>query len=212
MVKKITNMNIYHVVITSDHGFIYQNEALQDSDFSDADVEGDIVKYNRRFVIGHDLKHNNTVVKYPAKTLGIDSTMDILIPKGINRLRVQGAGSRYVHGGATLQEVITPVLFVAKKKVDTTTKVDIDILNKASNRITTNIHQVKFYQQQPTGDGYVERSIKASFVILDSKDGTIKQVISDVFNYTFDSDSKRSQDREVLHFTWSIQKRFASQK
>ena len=197
VVKKITNMNIYHVVITSDHGFIYQDEELHESDFSDAQVEGDIVKFNRRFVIGSGLTANNTVVKFKAKELGIDSDRDVLIPKGINRLRVQGAGSRFVHGGATLQEVITPVLFIAKKKSDTTTKVDIDILNKTNNRITTNIHQVKFYQQQPTGDSVIERSIKASFVIVNGDDFNDRQVISDVFSYTFDSASKRSEEREV---------------
>ena len=197
VVKKITNMNIYHVVITSDHGFIYQNEVLQESDFSDAQIEGDVIKYNRRFVLGTGLTANNTVVKYKAKELGINSDVDVLIPKGINRLRVQGAGSRFVHGGATLQEVVTPVLFIAKKKSDTTTKVDIDILNKTNNRITTNIHQVKFYQQQPIGDGVIERSVKASFVIVNGDDLNDRQVISDVFSYTFDSASKRSEEREV---------------
>lgn len=197
VVKKITNMNIYHVVITADHGFIYQNEVLQESDFSDAQIEGDIVKYNRRFVLGTGLTANNTVVAYKAKELGVNSDLDVLIPKGINRLRVQGAGSRFVHGGATLQEVVTPVVFIAKKKSDTTTKVDIDILNKTNNRITTNIHQVKFYQQQQVGDGVIERSIKASFAIVSGDDFNDRQVISDVFSYTFDSASKRSEEREV---------------
>ncbi len=197
VVKKITNMNIYHVVITSDHGFIYQNEVLQESDFSDAQVEGEVTKYNRRFVLGTRLTANNTVVKFVARKLGINSDVDVLIPKGINRLRVQGAGSRFVHGGATLQEVVTPVLFIAKKKSDTTTKVDIDILNKTNNRITTNIHQVKFYQQQPIGDGVIERSIKASFAIVNGDDLNDRQVISDVFSYTFDAASKRSEEREV---------------
>jgi uncharacterized protein (TIGR02687 family) len=197
VVKKITNMHIYHVLLTSDHGFIYQNEVLQESDFSDAQVEGDVAKYNRRFVLGTDLTANNTVVKYKAKELGIKSEVDVFIPKGINRLRVQGAGSRFVHGGATLQEVVTPVLFIAKKKSDTVAKVDIDILNKTNNRITTNIHQVKFYQQQPVGDGVIERSIKASFAVVNGDDLGDRQVISDVFNYTFDSASKRSEEREV---------------
>lgn len=197
VVKKITNMNIYHVVITSDHGFIYQNDALQESDFCDAEVEGDIIKFNRRFVLGNRLTHNKNVSKYKAIELGIESDRDVLIPKGINRLKVQGAGSRFVHGGATLQEVITPVLFISKKKSDTTTKVDIDILNKASNRITTNIHHVKFYQQEPVGDGTIEREVKAFFAIINGDNSTDRQVISDVFTYTFDSASKRSEEREV---------------
>jgi uncharacterized protein (TIGR02687 family) len=192
--KKITNMNGYHVVFTADHGFVYQHEVLDESDFTDAQLGGDIVKDNRRFVIGKNLTHNNNVVKYKAKDLKLENDLEILIPKGINRLRKQGSGSRYVHGGSTLQETVVPVLFVSKKKADTVSKVEVDILNKANNRITTNIHGVKFYQQQAIGDGIIARTIKSYFAILENDQ---KTVISDVFSYTFDSESKRAEDREV---------------
>lgn len=38
------------------------------------------------------------------------------IPKSINRLRLKGSGSRFVHGGATLQEVVIPVISINKKR------------------------------------------------------------------------------------------------
>ncbi|MCF1751377.1 BREX-1 system phosphatase PglZ type A [Mariniradius sediminis] len=197
LVKKITNMNGNHVVITSDHGFIYQNEVLEESDFSDANVQGDIIRDNRRFVLGRDLSFNNNVVKYSAESLGIKSEVDVLIPKGINRLRKQGSGSRYVHGGSSLQEVVVPVLFIAKKRVDTVSKVDIDVLNKTNNRITTNIHTIKFYQEQPVSESILPRSIKSYFAIIEA-DESNKKIISDVVLYTFDSESKRAEEREVI--------------
>lgn len=194
--KKITSMNGYHIVFTADHGFIYQHEALNESDFTDAQIVGDIIKDSRRYVLGKNLTHNNNVVKYKATDLRINSDVEVLIPKGINRLRKQGSGSRYVHGGATLQEVVVPVLFVSKKKSNTVTKVDVDILNKTNNRITTNIHGVKFYQQQPVGEGVVARTIKSYFVELI---GDQRTMISDFFNYTFDSESSRAEDRETQY-------------
>jgi uncharacterized protein (TIGR02687 family) len=194
--KKITSMNGYHVVFTADHGFVYQHEALNESDFTDAKISGDLIKDSRRYVLGKNLSHNNNVVKYNAKDLRINSDVEVLIPKGINRLRKQGSGSRYVHGGATLQEVVVPVLFVSKKKTNTVSKVDVDILNKTNNRITTNIHGVKFYQQQPIGEGIVSRTIKSYFVELN---GDQRSVISDFFNYTFDSESNRAEDRETQY-------------
>jgi uncharacterized protein (TIGR02687 family) len=192
--KKITNMNGYHVVFTADHGFVYQHEVLDESDFTDAQLGGEIIKDSRRFVIGKNLTHNNNVVKYKAKDLMLDNDLELLIPKGINRLRKQGSGSRYVHGGSTLQETVVPVIFVSKKKADTISKVEVDILNKANNRMTTNIHGVKFYQQQSIGDGIIARTIKSYFAIIEND---VKTVISDVFSYTFDSESKRAEDREV---------------
>ncbi len=191
--QKITNMNGNHIVITADHGFVYQNEALEESDFTDAQITGEIIKDNRRFVLGKNLAHNNNVVKYKATDLHISSDVEVLIPKGINRLRKQGSGSRYVHGGATLQEVVVPILYVAKKRADTVSKVDVDVL-KGSNRITTNLQRVKFFQQQPIGDGIIARSVKSYFCVIE---GEQRKIISDVFAYNFDSDSKRAEDREV---------------
>jgi uncharacterized protein (TIGR02687 family) len=198
--KKITSMNGYHVVFTADHGFVYQHEALNESDFTDAQITGDIIKDSRRYVLGNKLTHNNNVVKYKAADLQVKSDVEVLIPKGINRLRKQGSGSRYVHGGATLQEVVVPVLFVSKKKSNTVTKVDVDILNKTNNRITTNLHGVKFYQQQPVGEGFVARKIKSYFAEVI---GDQRTIISDFFNYTFDSESSRAEDRET-QFSFKI--------
>lgn len=193
LARKITNMNAYHIVFTADHGFVYQNEILDESDFTDAKVEGDIVKDSRRFVIGSNLSHNNSVVKFKARDLNLDNDTEILIPKGIGRLRVKGAGSRFVHGGATLQETVVPVLFVSKKKTDTVSKVEVDILNKSNNRITTNIHNVKFYQTKPISDEFIGRTIKSYFAILDGSNIT---TISNVFTFTFEFDSSRPEDRE----------------
>lgn len=210
LVKKITNMNGNHVVITSDHGFIYQNEVLEESDFADANVQGDVIRDNRRFVLGRNLTFNNNVSKFSAESLSIKSDVDVLIPKGISRLRKQGSGSRFVHGGATLQEVVVPVLFVAKKRVDTISKVDIDVINKANNRITTNIHTIKFYQEQPVSDTVLARSIKSYFAIFEGGEAN-KKVISDVVTYTFDSESKRAEEREVVKkFTISTSQKTSS--
>lgn len=196
LIKKLANFNANNIIVTSDHGFIYQNEALEESDFSESNHSGNVIKENRRFVIGSGLSHNNNVVKFKTTALQIKSDLEILIPKGIIRLRRQGAGSRFVHGGATLQETVVPVLLISKKRSDTLTKVNVDVLNKSNNRITTNIHSIKFYQQQAVGEGVQERTLKCCFAIIENEKRT---VISDVFTYTFDSESKRSEDRETQY-------------
>lgn len=193
--KKISNMNGTHVLFTSDHGYIYQHEVLDQSDFTEADIAGEIVKENRRFVIGKNLRHNHNAFKFQATELGLNSDLEVLIPKGISRLRKQGAGSRFVHGGASLQEVVVPVVWVSKKKSNTVEKVTIDVLNKSNNRITTNIHKVRFYQNEAVGNGFIPRQVKAYFGI--EKQGEF-MVLSDIFNYRFDNESNKSEEREVV--------------
>ncbi|MEX2405657.1 MAG: BREX-1 system phosphatase PglZ type A, partial [Candidatus Paceibacterota bacterium] len=193
LIKKVSNMGGYNMIVTADHGFIYQNDPLDESDFADAGVEGELIKSNRRFVLGRNLTHKENVMAFDCKELGIGGDLQVLIPKSINRLRVQGAGSRFVHGGATLQELITPVIFVKKKREDTVTQVDVDVLNKRNNKISTNIQRVSFYQNKPVGEQMISRTLKIQF---QSKDG---ESLSDVFTYTFDSDATNPKDREMVY-------------
>lgn len=194
LAKKIANMNGNHILFTSDHGFLYQNEAIEETDFLGTGHSGDIIKTNRRFVLGRDMKPGSGSMVFKARDLGIESDLDVLIPKGIQRLRVQGAGSRFVHGGASLQETLVPILFVAKKRKDTLRPVGVDILNKMSNRITTHIQSVRFFQQEAVGEGLSERSIKAYFAVQ-SDEGYRK--ISNVYYYTFNSTAPEPEKREV---------------
>ena len=117
IVKKLANANASNMLLTSDHGFIFQNRVLDESDFSDSVVDGDQILYkNRRFVMGKKLKQVPELRKFKSDELGLAGDMEINIPKSINRLRIKGAGSRFVHGGASLQEVVIPVLRIKQKE------------------------------------------------------------------------------------------------
>lgn len=206
LIQRITSFNISHILITADHGFIYQHDSIDESDFIDAQISGTISKSNRRFVIGHDLSYNNTVLKFDARDVGIHSDATVLIPKGMNRMRRQGAGSRFVHGGASLQETVVPLLYVSKLREDTLNQVSVDIINKSNNRITTNIHPIKFYQSEAISSRLVGRQLKAYFGI---EENGKTQVISDVFQHIFDSEMSRAEDREVSYtfkFSTTIQR------
>lgn len=196
LITRISSINITHILITADHGFIYQDEALHESEFADAELQGTVAKSNRRFAIGTGLKHSDALFKFKACDLKIDTDAEVLIAKGITRLRRQGAGSRFVHGGASLQEVVVPVLQVTKRRKDTLSEVEVDIINSSNKRITTNIHPIRFYQKEPVTAHRLGVKLKAYFAIGNDED---KEVISDVLIHTFDSDDKQTQDRELKH-------------
>jgi hypothetical protein len=112
-----------------------------------------------------------------------------LIPKGIMRLRRQGSGARFVHGGASLQELMVPVIRFNRKRETTVEKVDISVIGM-KQKITTNIVPVKFYQQSPVGGVVLPRTIIAGIYGEDGK------LLSDTIQLTFDSESTESTDRE----------------
>ena len=191
LLKKITNMNGTNMVITSDHGFIYQNQPLEESDFSLSKTGGEIWKKSRRFVIGKNLKSDNNLKHFTGSQLGLDSDVDVLFPKSINRLRAHG-GSRYTHGGTSLQEIIVPLVKVTKKRQDTTSRVDVDII-KSTDKITTSILVVSFIQSELVKENVLPRSLKAA---LYSDDG---ELLSDQFKYNFNMEEGSQRQREVKH-------------
>lgn len=79
--------------------------------------------------------------------MGLKGDTEIQTAKGLNRIRKQGAGSRFVHGGSMPQEVVIPVLHVNIKKKQGISEVSVDILNRKS-RITTNNQTISFYQSE----------------------------------------------------------------
>ena len=168
------------------------NNELEESDYSDSKHTGEIWKENRRFILGKNLTNDSATKAFKSEELVLKSGVDVLIPKSINRLRIKGAGSRFIHGGASLQEIVIPLVKITKTRQDTTTQVDIDII-KSTDRITTNILAVSFIQTDTVSEQVLPRSIRA---VIRAEDG---EELSDQFKYNFDIEEGSERQREVKH-------------
>ncbi len=197
IIKHINNMNGYNMIITADHGYLYQHNRLDESDFTDFSPVGTIYKTSRRFVLGKNLLNNTSVQKWEGKSLGFADDTEAQIPKSINRIRIQGAGSRFVHGGASLQEIVVPVLEINKARKNDIEQVDIDIISGTSN-ITSNTFAVSFYQKQPVAEKIQPRQIKAGFYTCAGQ--LISEVITLLFNST-ENDAMAREKRQSFLFT-----------
>lgn len=192
IIKKLANANISNMMITSDHGFIYQHRTIDESEFSGIDVTGEEITYrDRRFVIGRGLDSNPSVREFTAQDLGLSGDYQIFIPKSINRLRLSGAGSRYVHGGASLQEVVLPVIKINKKRVSDVLLVDVDIIRSSSTVITSGQLSVAFYQIDPVVSKVQARELRAGIFTQ------CGELISDSHDLVFDLTATDAREREV---------------
>ena len=192
LIKKIASNNGNNMIITSDHGFIYQHDDIDESDFIESKFDGIVWKSSRRFVIGTSLKSDKGFKQFKGEDLGLQSNVDILIPKSINRLRIKGAGKQYVHGGASLHEITIPLIKVSKKREDTTRKVEIDIIQSTS-QITSNIQVVSFIQSESVSEIIQSRWIRAGIYAPDG------MLLSDYFNYEFNFSEEYQRQREVKY-------------
>lgn len=167
LVRKLGNSNANHILVTADHGFLYQEHAVNGPEWLSERPQGEqIWTKKRRFTIGAKLAPNPAFTTFTAAQAGLDDPngeeVTIQVPNGIQRLRSQGTGVRYVHGGSALQEIVVPVIHVLKGRSASgdVHPVSFQILQK-TDRITSGQLTVEFVQNEPVGGKARARTVFA---------------------------------------------------
>lgn len=192
VIKKLFNGNASNLLLTADHGFIYQNHPLQDSDFLSSEPAGEQILYrDRRFVLGKGLRESAGFKTFLPVQLGLEGVLEVQIPKSINRLRLKGSGSRFVHGGATLQEVVIPLLHISKKRQSDVARVEVDFIGAGGKTITTGQLAVVLYQCEVVTEKRQPRRLRAGLFTL------VGELISDQHELLFDFTSENPREREL---------------
>ncbi|MFB9073855.1 BREX-1 system phosphatase PglZ type A [Citricoccus parietis] len=188
LIKRLTNANATNILVTADHGFLYQDTALADASYLSTKPQGDdLVVTNRRYVLGRGLKDDPAFRKFEPEQLGLSNGLEVQIPKSIHRLKLPGAGSRFVHGGASLQEVVVPVLTVNKKRKSDTRPVNVEVLPE-TDKITTGQVVVKLFQSEPVSEKVQPRTLRAGLYVGET-------LISNQAELIFDQPSDDKRDR-----------------
>lgn len=104
--------------------------------------------YHSRFVLGTDLDDQKALTKIEPR--GYSAETGVYETNGEIRLRQQGSGKRYVHGGTSLHETAIPLLSIEYKTEHKNQKVRVTLANNTEKRIiTTSVKTVTFFQQDP---------------------------------------------------------------
>lgn len=80
LIKKLTAANASNLLVTSDHGFLYQNRAIDESDFSGDEVKEQILYRDRRFVLGKGLVESPALHKFTSEQLGLSESLKFRFP------------------------------------------------------------------------------------------------------------------------------------
>ncbi|MBT4361894.1 MAG: BREX-1 system phosphatase PglZ type A [Candidatus Marinimicrobia bacterium] len=149
LVKKIhSTYNISRVLVTSDHGFLYNQRPLSEATFQKV-PQGNHAKSASRYVITKDTMHcSHDYILNLEDCANVKSDLKLVIPKGVNRYRKQGAGSHFVHGGASLQEMVVPVIESTRKRKDISQKVSFKLMNESFTLVSGAI-KIKVFQEEP---------------------------------------------------------------
>lgn len=195
LVKALRNANFAKIMLTADHGFLYQSKTIHEADLNSPEISGqEVWKKKRRFVVGKGLKNEGNLLKFfSAEALGLAGESEVLLAKSINRMRLSGAGMQFVHGGSSLQEIVIPLLSVnrARGVEFGAQKVKVDRIQGASDKITTGQLTVKFIQTEKVSTKVLARLLR---VAIYAQDGS---QISNSETLSFDSESESLRDWEV---------------
>lgn len=192
----IHSLNGSAVLVTADHGFMYQESALDESDKSTLDDKpAGTLKAKKRYLIGRDLGttpkawSGNTEVTAGTTPEG---SLDFWVPKGASRFHFAG-GARFVHGSAMPQEVVVPVITVRVSEAENakTKYVSVSLLG-AVNKVVTNTQRFEFIQTDAVSERVLARSVVVS--LRDGSDND--KPISNVQSITFDSTSQLLDERK----------------
>lgn len=146
----VNSVSASNIVITADHGFIYNRDPLHQSHKVIKNIDNTIIE-KRRFVLlnTETSSENEGTMEFSMRYLLQDEEMNVIVPRGSNRFAVQGAGANYVHGGAMLQEIVIPVIKFkndrGKSGKNDISKVELK-LTSISRKITSMITYLDFFQ------------------------------------------------------------------
>ena len=162
-----------NILITADHGFLYTYSPLKEEDkvkvdkkgYFDVDVvNSDTVKkenikrcveYGRRYAIMQKGEQPDYLM--PVKFLGGNTEFDGFAPRESIRIKMNGGGMNFVHGGISLQEMVVPVIeyhylrndsmeYKRNKQKYDTKPVTVNLLS-ANRKISNMIFSLNFYQK-----------------------------------------------------------------
>jgi uncharacterized protein (TIGR02687 family) len=195
IVNEFSGTKIY---ITADHGFLYTYSPLTEDDKLDkTDFIQHTVEYGRRFAITR--KEAKPDYLLPVKFMEGSADYDAYAPRENIRIKMNGGGLNFVHGGISLQEMVVPVVEYQylrsstkayqrnRDKIDTKPVV-LNLLS-ASRKVHNMIFSLNFFQTEAVGGNR-----EAATYLLYFADANGKQ-ISDTCKIIADKTSENAQDR-----------------
>lgn len=204
IIEKLTNFQILNnLIVTADHGFIYQRDNLESVDKVETNGfdKEKVIASSKRFILSEEnidlMNVHKFNMDYVVKSDN-QKEMFAYVPQADLRFRMQGANKNFVHGGAAPQEIVVPVL-----KYSYNTTADLDrkgikhgkvgvIITNPSRKITSSPFSINILQTEKVTDKLLPRRFR---VALWDRDGD-EYKVSDEKLVIAEGSSDEASDRQ----------------
>lgn len=150
---------VSRVIITADHGFLYNDKKIEEADkdlFPDVTV---IESGARHVVTKKDCKFSSGYVVSLSKTTKIKDDYYVIIPASVNRMKKPGAKYQFTHGGGSLQELVVPIIESSRKRQDIENKVNPILVKHQALSVVSNTLRILILQERKISQLEKERTI-----------------------------------------------------
>jgi hypothetical protein len=189
-----SSYGVRRVIITADHGFLYNDRKIEDKDKENLSGYEALQTHNRYEIVKEN-KAPTIGYKIPlSATTQFDDDLFVLIPDAVNRYKKAGVGHQFVHGGASLQELVVPVIESSRAEKEVTKKVKPMLLSTGNLRMVSNILTVQVLQENKVSR--FEKELTVNFGLY--KDSTlVSNEVEILLNETSESPSSRMHRVEL---------------
>ncbi len=181
--------NVSKVIITADHGFLYNDREIEDKDLESISDPNPLTSHNRYFITSSKSQQALGYSLPLSKTTAFKDDVFVTIPFSVNRYRKQGVGHQFVHGGGSLQEVVVPVIESSRKREEVVTKVKLSLINKGDLKVVSNVLRLNLLQETKVSRAEKEISIAVG---LYNNNILVSNEIIATLNSTSDAPSERA--------------------
>lgn len=163
-IRRLTDSaNIRHFIVTADHGFLYKHAPIQESDkvinLPQAEIK------NKRYIISAETGTVAGAVGYLlGEVLDTADPRTVYTPLGSSIFKCAGGGQNYVHGGASVQEMLVPVLDVHTQAGRVETQKAVVSLLPTPEVLMDRKVQLRFLQPEPVTDTTLPASYEIRIV------------------------------------------------
>jgi hypothetical protein len=159
LVKRLhASWNVANVVVTADHGFLFNGIPFEEKDKHS--VTEECIEKKTRYYLAYSQVSVEGMAKFSLSSVSgmkAPKSLMVAVPLGTNRLAAQG-GYSFAHGGASLQEMIVPIIRSRLKRVDKTEKVGVALLSHNLTMVSSRL-KVQLIQSEAVTMTVKERSV-----------------------------------------------------
>lgn len=182
--------NVTEVIVTSDHGFLFNDIKFADKDKQK--ISEDAIEKKSRYYLTTSEEPVKGITKYRLSDVSgmeEDGNIFVAVPEGTNRLAVAGGDYVFAHGGASMEEMIVPVLISEYERVDTKQPVNVMVLDR---KLSIQASRLRFKLLQTDAVSMEMRARKITCALYNGE-----EAVTQIKPYSLDKTEPSLDDRKI---------------